>query len=62
MAQHRRGSAQGTHHAGVHRRLLDVPGYAGHKGVSVFKVCVKISLWVKQGLGLKYIHAGCSLT
>lgn len=47
-AQHRWGSTRGTHHAGVHRRLLDVPGDAGHKGISVFKVCVKISLWVKE--------------
>lgn len=46
--QRRWGSAWGTHHAGVHCCLLDVPGNAGHKGISVFKVCVKISLWVKQ--------------
>lgn len=42
------GQCQGTHHAGVHRGLLDVPGNACHKGVPVFKVRVKISLWGKR--------------
>lgn len=46
-AQHRWAGVWGTHHAGVHCRLLNVPGNASDKSISVFKVGVKISLWVK---------------
>lgn len=45
----------------MHRGLLDVPGNARHKGVPVFKVCVKISLWVRQRDGDQNT-AGCLLT